>query len=403
MIAMRTAALTAALACVALVAATSAMASQFRAERYEAPVSGSLVIPQEGKTQVMTLGGSSLSCRTSSLTGPLAAPSSSLSLTPSYEKCVWSGVSATVSVNSCKFVLNSTNESAPLTGTLGVNCSKPGDSIVVNSPGLPCTVTIPQQAAHGQVQFENLGVNQSRIILTKLSVAGLSHTIAGVGCTKQGAFENGALSGTYTFSSTAFGGSEPNGFYIGKEQTGPAIAKLNGENYPAFYKSLGGLEGTKALAYLGANSAFESYWSGSISGPAEDLNMTVGLFQAKKSAIKANGCHFVFHIVSKETGTAGVSCETPGAKMVIEHLNQGGCVSEIPAQYGLKGVSFKNIGSGSGRSVEVDVYLNGVTYTGVGSACDRRGTFSNGVISTHMTLQGHWTEPDGILQGIWNQ
>jgi opacity protein-like surface antigen len=134
----------AALALTAVLAASAAAAAQFRAEAYPVAFKGQQ--GEFGGELAYGLGGVQLNCWPHTFTGSASAALSSLSLTPSYgSECEAAGIGATVKANGCRFVLHSTNESAPYTGVMDIACQKEGEAIEVTFS--TCQVAIPPRPA----------------------------------------------------------------------------------------------------------------------------------------------------------------------------------------------------------------------------------------------------------------
>lgn len=300
-----------ALALTALLGVASASASQFRAEAYPATVTGS-----QGKVHEITVSTGVIKCATATVAGTLPGASSTATLTPAFTSCKAFGVKATSAVNSCSYVLQSTNESAPFSGTVGISCSKSGDAIEFSPTGMACQVTIPAQSGVGSVEFENTGLNKKRAIALSLNVSSLQYTETGAACGSPGAHSNGAWTGT----STLEGQTEPEGprqgLYLAKEQIAASPTLLRVEHFPAFVK------GAQASALL-STYTFPIKGQLSLEGSMSTASGEVTLLPSFSGftwagvgvTVKTNGCYFVLHVTSEVSGTASIGCEKPGPQL----------------------------------------------------------------------------------------
>jgi len=380
----------------ALVGAASASASQFRAEKYEAVVSG------KQTTQVVaTLSGGTLKCSTPGLSGGLVSASSSLPLTPAFSGCMAFGVKANVSPNSCQYVFNSTNEAAPFTGTLDVYCTKGGDAIVFDAPSLPCKVEIPAQSGRS-ASYTNTGINANRKIEAALNFSNLKYTKTGAGCPEgPGSYETGKVNGTYILSAEV----EPeslikNGLYLGKEQVA-AEPKIRAEKYPVYFDSA-----YSGSTWFGLNPYMVTgsmRTEGSLSAASADVSLTPIFsgftYFGNTVNVSTNGCSFKLHAISELAGTASLIC--PAGKEITLKATSSNCLVTLPAQSDIGGVKYENSGTGTGRIVYSTLGLSGLKYTATGSECGPNGTFENGKFSSVVRLQGHEGSTSGPAIGTW--
>jgi hypothetical protein len=393
----------AAMALIAFTGAGTASASQFRAEKYPASIVGSQVVQP-----VITLSGGNIKCPKNYLSGTLVSASGELPVDPtSSGTCTAFGVKTTISTNSCKFVFNSTNESAPYSGTFGVACSKGGDSILYDAPSLPCKVTIPAQASLGSVEFANTGINAHRAVTATLQVSNLKYTKTGVGCPGQGTFETGKITGSYSIEARSKAEPENaeeegirNGFYLANEQVAPGPALLRAELFPV--KVAGSAFGTSletpAGYQINGNLGLET----SLSAASGVLNLTPGFsgftYFGSKVVFTNNGCYLAAHLSSEITGTADIVC--PAGQSISVKSVSSNCVENILPQTGLNAVGFKNIGTETTRAVEITLALTGMKYTTSGSECPKAGSFEGGLKST-VPLKGF--NAGGGQEGIWTE
>jgi hypothetical protein len=99
-----------------------------------------------------------------------------------------------------------------------------------------------------------------------------------------------------------------------------------------------------------------------------------------------HGCKYRFHPGKGEQLVGSmdiVGCEKPMT------LSVPGCTTEIGNQKGLGTVEYKNVGTGSTRTVTMVANLASLTYTRTGTGCfGATGTFHNGTYSGEWTAKG---------------
>lgn len=152
-----------ALATVALLAfcafaPSGALAANFTASSYPATVTGEQV-----ENHVWTFQGQKVECTKVHMEGALAAPSESISLTPTYAGCTAFGImNASIQMNSCYYEKRIGQETTTPTtfwhGSLHLRCTKAGDTATVRAPTESplCTVHIPPQTpTTNKYDFEN--------------------------------------------------------------------------------------------------------------------------------------------------------------------------------------------------------------------------------------------------------
>lgn len=178
---------------------------KLNAETYPTPIVG----VQSGEDpHVLKLGIREITCGSIDLDGELSAATTQVSLAAAYGSCVATNVlPTTVSMNSCHYDLNVLNAGPPYAGSIGVACSKEGDTIEAKvwsgkasfEEGKPpaCVYTIAPQSGLGSVGLTTVGLG----VAVDLNLSGISYSITGAplvcGTTKYG--------GTYVGGSTLYG------------------------------------------------------------------------------------------------------------------------------------------------------------------------------------------------------
>lgn len=101
-----------------------------------------------------------------------------------------------------------------------------------------------------------------------------------------------------------------------------------------------------------------------------------------------NGCQFYFY-AGKYNAIGGVDIFNCSKPMTAIY---GSCVTEIGDQMGTEGLSsieYKNVGSGSTRTVTVVAKVKGIIFTRSGAGClGPKGTFSNGTYTGEWSVKG---------------
>lgn len=384
----------AAMALTASMAAASASATQFRAEEYPAMVSGAQVT-----SQIITTKAGSIKCAAHTTSGTMAGASSSLTVTPAPTGCKLAGINVPVNAKSCSYVFNSTNESAPYSGTMGVSCSKAGDAITIGTEG--CQVTIPAQSALGAVEFVNSGSNRSRAITVNLNISGLEYTQTSACAGGSGTFAGGTFTGSSKITGYNSAAKHSIGVYLANEQVADT-PQFEAESYAVIIAG----EMTKTLelgVYSGIIKCSAMKVNGNLVGSASALKLSP--LMSCNPSVSTNGCYLTFNAASSEfpnaSGSFGIGCEKVGSVMEIT-FGTLACKVQIPAQANAGDLSLVNTGSGSLRGVNAAISGH-LEYTEIGSSCVKPGTHVNGNVIGEFALKGFKSEAGqpGAQEGIW--
>ena len=364
-------------------ASAAASANQFRAWSYPATVQGSL-----SSELSLKFGESSLKCLKGSLSGTSTEASSSLTMTPSFQTCKTYGVSSPVHPNSCNYVFS--EEEAVPHSRLSIVCSKEGDAIEVLPTGVECTIRIPAQGSLSGVAFAD---TSSSTMTVNLSLSKLKVVEIGAGCPKPGEHANAELTGTYSLTGIA---------------TGSRSAMFETESYPAAITTESG-----DIGFSFGSPSFnctEFTGEGLITGASSSFNLQPTTWGCKAFGAKApvanNGCYFVLHgsPISdyKSEGSTDIACGA-GATITVT-TNVYFCEYKLPAQNGIKSLSYADEGSKSGRIITTAVKLSGLEYTESGWGCESPGTHKNGTLSGTWPLRAYQSESGGHKGpqiGLW--
>lgn len=381
-----------ALALASIAAAGPASAAEIRADEYPTSVSG-----VQTSQQVFKLAKANLTCDKLTTSGSLSGPSSSLNVTPAYSSCKLAGTAALISVKSCGLVMG-------VSGSFAINCTTGGDFIEAKTA--LCKLTIPAQSGLSGVSHSNVPLKSSgnRRINTNLNVSGLEYTETGVACPSAGTHKDGTYTGSTQTLASNSGAEHYVGLYLADEQE-TIRPEFYAENMPTSVKTqptagetAAGLTlpkaGTQASVYCasGMNVA-NNVWSTFTSEITQTVSSWTGC--SPGTEIKMNSCAFnviaetsePYPFAGPETiagdGKVDIVCSIPGD--AITHTF--GCKVEVPAQTGLNGVHFENMGSGSSHTLRADVALKGLKYTVTSAACGgTKGTHTDGTLYAHWTL-----------------
>lgn len=365
--------------------AGSASAAQFRAPSYPTSLSGEAV--SSPSAELKTASGT-IKCTSGNISGTLSGPSSAITVTPTYSGCKAFGTSATATTNSCRYVLHSSNETHPYTGSLDIACTKEGDAIEFRSTGLNCTVKIPAQSSLSTVTFENAaGVKVNSVL------SNLKYSEVGSGC-----IAPGEHTGTYLTN-----------FWI--EQVAVAsleAPRFESEKYPSLVSGAGTVTMSLDTGIV-SNCSVKPH--GSLAAKASSLNVDPEIYGCAawgtKFAINSNGCGFTLSAVTNSfpysSGTLGTYCGKEGAAMTFTIPALPGCEYRIPAHAAVSGLNLESTGTGTTRSVKASMAVSGLAYQEIGTNCEHPGREGSLGFNGSSTLLGHQSlgGAEGSQQGLW--
>jgi hypothetical protein len=139
-----------------------------------------------------------------------------------------------------------------------------------------------------------------------------------------------------------------------------------------------------------------------ITGSTPTLNLSRAMGECtwfgQATTVNANGCTEVLTATSATTGTFSYAC--PAGKSIVITPKSAGCSVSIPAQGANAEVKFKNVGSGSTRSVAVTYAVREIAYQSTGGVCG--GSGSNGTLNGEMLIKAY-ANPNqkGAQHGFW--
>lgn len=380
-----------AFALTALTGTGIASASQFRAEAYPA----ALTATQAGLVTKIQVATGNIKCETDEAEGSLAEPSSGLALKPALGNCRLAGQETTAAANGCQWVYHSTNESAPLSGTMDVQCAV-GSSMSFAKEG--CTVTIPSQELLEGVELVNEGTGESRTVRVVMNLSGVRYRESGASCAESGEHSTGVITGTSALSGSTV--LRPVGVYMATAQVEaphhfsveyPSAQVWGEETLPIVFSFRDAKVGCNLFGTTGL-----------LNGSSPDLSSRIYNSECRVAGtsvfVVGQGCALVLHAADAQGGGLGVLCE---AGHEIELNLQGfSCKIMIPSQHVRAGVGFSNQGSGTSRNIEATLQVGGLEYSEHGGSCTSPGTHADGSIGGGWTLRAQRL-PGGEALGLW--
>jgi hypothetical protein len=374
----------AAMVLTAVAGAGTASATQFRSEAY--PTTLNATQTTQHKLKVVS---GTVQCTTANMTGTLSAASSSASLTPEMKSCTAFGLSGVPVVNSCKYLLSSTNEAEPFTGTMDITCSKEGDAIEVKALG-GCVLRVPAQKGLA-VSFANsefLVRSRNRTITATINATGIKYTLTGP-CPNggSGSYENGTLTGASVIKGYDAPAEHAWGVYLAGSQV----------DAPPLFSTEGGSGVTTgptsmSMSFGGTTpSCGEFEASASFPFAHDRVNLKVAkwnCYYGTAFSVNPNGCTLVLQATTseKENAWGVMNIECPVGATIKFASFFGQCNVSIPAQTNRAKLTFNTVGAGKERKVVTGMGVIGIKYTATGVPSGCNGTLENGSLSASFNL-----------------
>jgi hypothetical protein len=195
------------------VGASPALAStSFETEAYPGLIGGK----QTGEGNSLLLGASEVSCATTTFSGELTQPASTLTLEPKYAECVAFGLPATVETGGCVYVLHAGAEigANEFEGTTDISCP-PGHAIVISTKS--CVIEVGAQSGLSGVVYQDTLEESPAKVRVEENVGKVKYSMSGSFFCK-GSKEDGKYIGPLLLEASREGGS-------GLEAQGVAVAK----------------------------------------------------------------------------------------------------------------------------------------------------------------------------------
>ncbi|HEX4669000.1 MAG TPA: hypothetical protein VH275_03380 [Solirubrobacterales bacterium] len=396
-----------ALALIAVVGAGAASANNFKAGVEPETWNGSL----SGATHNLTMGGASVfNCSEAAFSGETKAKTlSSVTVSPTLGGCKHqSAAPRSWTMNGCKFRFNA-GPGPGLTGTMDITgCEKP---MRYENEYFSCVSEIGNQNGLGPVYYENISVGGVPALKVQANGSGITYTRSQSTCGdgSEGTFSNGTYSGEWIVK----GASIPGGAAVAAEIQAATVSypRFAAEEGPA---TLSGKYESKLgrwmfdLADNGKVYCFNPSFSGTAAlVPTEAVTITPSFhecsFESKDGkeyysisdeSLTAGGCSYQlpakggFNIV-------GATCAANPIKVTVP-----GCVFKVGPQSSAVGPTYKNQGTGTSRTVRLELSPQKNTYTAEGAGCAKTGTLSTGSVKVAQAVLSAKTS-GGAAQGFW--
>ncbi len=357
---------------------------------------------KQGTVGVLKTTAGSSECTTANFAGTASATSvSSITVAPTFGGCTCIGVTCTVDVNECTYLLSI---SAETTGTVDVVCPAGKEITLTNSK---CTIHIPAQTGIGTVTYKDIGSGSTREIELGLNLTGIhyAHTEGtGIGKCTTGTSTSGTLTGG---TATMTGEEDSGGGHVGVS-TAPIPPPKFTFNFEKAPVTLTGKQGTVGVlkTTAGSSECTTANFAGTASATSVSSITVAPTFGGctcigVTCTVDVNECTYLLSISAETTGTVDVVC--PAGKEIT--LTNSKCTIHIPAQTGIGTVTYKDIGSGSTREIELGLNLTGIHYahtegTGIGKCTT--GTSTSGTLTGGTaTMTGEEDSGGGGHLGVW--
>lgn len=182
----------AATAMTATLASAASANPLFHIEMEDTTLTGGQITPN-----VLTTDLGEMKCETIKYDGTQGPfTSTTLTLTPTFEKCKIGGVNTTVTMNGCSYLFHLGPNEENFEASMDIECPA-GEKLVVHTPG--CVITISPQAGLTKTTFTNEGAAATRAIVADLNVAQIDYIEHGAACaTETETTGNGTIVGQAT-------------------------------------------------------------------------------------------------------------------------------------------------------------------------------------------------------------
>jgi hypothetical protein len=146
---------------------------------------------------VLSIDKGEMKCETVKFTGTMeAATTSTMTLTPKYEKCKLAEQNAVVTPNGCGYLFHLAPNSETFEASMDIECPV-GQQLEIDMEF--CTITIPPQTGLKKVTFTNEGATTTRSVIADLSITGFHYVEHGFLCASETVTtNNGGYAGQIT-------------------------------------------------------------------------------------------------------------------------------------------------------------------------------------------------------------
>jgi hypothetical protein len=207
------------LALVAVFAMSAVAASMASADELNTAANTTVTLTgKQTTTNVLKTNVGSTECEEATFTGTTVTPSSTVSVTPVYNKCKSLGFPAIIHMNGCTYLLH---VGAGTTGTADLVCPAGKDVVVTaNAPApavLKCTITVKPQTGLGTITYTNEGSGTTAAVILDLNlinIASSSTAGTGIGACPTKSDTAGTLVGSVTATADKDGTAEQVGIFL---------------------------------------------------------------------------------------------------------------------------------------------------------------------------------------------
>jgi hypothetical protein len=196
--------------------ASTAAADEFTAEAYPATITGNL---EQGTQLTIGTTAGHTTCNVAKQHGTIPGPTTTLTMTATWENCQGAGFPSVVHMNGCDFLYH-VNGGMLTTGWVDIICPA-GQEITKTSQGpggtMKCVLHIPPQVGIGPVTYTNIGAGPTREITVDINANNLiySHTAGtGIGACANGGGVNGILRDKTLWTGEFEGGGAHLGLFL---------------------------------------------------------------------------------------------------------------------------------------------------------------------------------------------
>src|ERR1700755_738377 len=208
-------AVVAALAMSAMVA-SAASADTLNTGGSSVTVTGAQEKHKEGEKEVFDkfkVDGGTVECETATYTGTATSGATTITVSPTYGGCKFTGLATTIDTTGCSYVFHVPATAGGTTGTVDVSCTAGNEITATVLPGATprCIIHITTQSGLGTVTYKNIGSGTTAEVTVSVNISSIKYSqTAGTGvgaCATADSTTNGVYEGAATVTGETDGGS----------------------------------------------------------------------------------------------------------------------------------------------------------------------------------------------------
>jgi hypothetical protein len=378
---------------VVLALASTALASS---TRYLVPSAYPATLVGENHNSMYLKTNIPIHCQSSSFSTKLNSPTDEVGIAPSFPfssceaQMLQSWVTVTVSMNSCKFILQPN-------GTVDIG---PAGCGPIKIFGQACEQLIPAQSNVGSAQ--RYAVSGGKVAVD-LELSGLQYTSSGWACGPSGSYSNGFLSGTWNIGAKGPAGEAlgiqvserlPDGVYLtGTAGQSGNLPRLEAERFPVLLDGESGASTYVVKTKAGTLKCSAASFAGSAASSTDTIAGTPSFAGCKLATVygdigmtaSVNGCSYEYSVAGSGPYSGQMTLNCPSGKSL--ELKGGGCSVTLPAQT-LGSVAYGATGSGPYRAVTTSVSGSTIKSSSTGFLCNATGAAEGGTFSESGVIRG---------------